>query len=151
MSGLIRYHGGKSLLSQMNDEFNRLFYPENWSSCKDLNDSSVCSWVPSIDIKEKEDRYEIHADLPGVKPEGIDIAMENGLLSIKGSNHRETEDKKENYLRIERSTGSFLRQVAIPEAVDIDSITAKMKHGVLEIVLPKSKETSSKKIKVELN
>lgn len=106
-------------------------------------------WTPAVDIKEEDDRYLLHADIPGVKPEEIEIAMESGVLTIKGERKEESEEEKENYTRIERSYGLFYRRFSLPDDTDPEKITATGKDGVLEVVIPKSEAVKPRKIQVQ--
>lgn len=103
------------------------------------------NWAPAVDIKEEDDRYVIHADIPGVPPEDIDISMEQGVLTIKGERHHESEQDKEGYHRIEREHGTFMRRFALPKNVDSEQISASSKDGVIELVLPKARQQEQPK------
>ena len=109
---------------------------------------ATSDWVPAVDIKENEDNFTIVADIPGVKPEDIEVQMENGVLTIKGEKETEKTEEKEDYQRIERSFGSFYRRFSLPETADPDRIEAKSDHGVLEITVGKMEKTEPKKISV---
>ncbi|SDH38095.1 Hsp20/alpha crystallin family protein [Nitrosomonas sp. Nm132] len=110
--------------------------------------SATAEWVPAVDIKEASDKFVLHADLPGVKPEEIDISMENGVLTIKGEKKTEAKTEKEGYKRVERTYGSFYRRFSLPDTANPDAISAVSKHGVLEIVIPKRESVQPKKISV---
>jgi HSP20 family protein len=101
-----------------------------------------------VDIKEENDKFVLHADIPGVKPEAIDISMENGVLTVKGEKKTEATTEQEGYKRVERSFGSFYRRFSLPDTADAEAISAKSKHGVLEIVIPKRAAVQPKKINV---
>ena len=105
-------------------------------------------WVPAVDIKEEEDRYVLHADIPGVKPEDIEITMENGVLSIRGERKFEQREEKEDYKRIERSHGVFYRRFTLPDNTDPEAIQARGEDGVLEVVIPKTAEMQRRRIEV---
>lgn len=110
--------------------------------------TATAEWSPSVDIKEEPDRFVIHADVPGVNPEDIDIHMENGQLTIKGEKKTEATSDEKNYKRIERTYGSFYRRFSLPDSAQADRITARSKHGVLEIVIPKRESVQPRKISV---
>ncbi|MDV6345440.1 Hsp20/alpha crystallin family protein [Nitrosomonas sp. Is37] len=112
--------------------------------------SATAEWVPAVDIKEEPDKFVLLADLPGVKPEEIDISMENGVLTIKGEKKTETKTEKEGYKRVERTYGSFYRRFSLPDTANPNAISAVSKHGVLEIVIPKRESVQPKKINVTL-
>ena len=105
-------------------------------------------WVPAVDIKDEEDRYVIRADIPGVKPEDIEVTMENGVLTIRGERKFEETEEKENFKRIERSHGIFYRRFSLPENTEADAVEAKGMDGVLEVTIPKTEEKQTKRIEV---
>jgi HSP20 family protein len=106
------------------------------------------TWSPAVDIKEEADRYVLHADIPGVKPEEIEISMDKGVLTIRGERKHSTEESSEGFHRVERQQGMFMRRFALPNSVDPDGIQATSKDGVLELVLPKTGETRPRRIEV---
>lgn len=110
--------------------------------------SATAEWAPAVDIKEEADKFVLHADLPGVKPEDIDVSMENGILTIKGEKQTEAKTEKEGYKRVERTYGSFYRRFSLPDTANPDAISATSKHGVLEITIPKRESVQPKKISV---
>ncbi len=108
----------------------------------------TAEWAPAVDIKEEAGKFVLHADVPGVKPEEIDISMENGVLTIRGEKQSEVKTEKEGYKRVERTYGSFYRRFSLPDTANPDAISATSKHGVLEIVIPKRESVQPKKISV---
>ncbi|MCL7420503.1 MAG: Hsp20/alpha crystallin family protein [Methylobacter sp.] len=109
---------------------------------------ATAEWAPAVDIKEENDKYVLQADLPGVKPEDIDLSMEEGVLTIRGEKKTEAKTERENYKRVERTYGSFYRRFSLPDTANADGISAKSRHGVLEIVIPKREAVQPKKINV---
>jgi HSP20 family protein len=109
---------------------------------------ATAEWAPAVDIKEEADKFVIHADIPGVKPENIEVSMEAGVLTVKGEKESETKTEKEGYKRVERTSGSFYRRFSLPDSADGDAINAKCKHGVLEIIIPKREAIKPKRINV---
>lgn len=105
-------------------------------------------WTPAVDIKEEDNRYVIRADIPGVKPEDIEVTMENGVLTIRGERKFEETEEKENFKRIERSHGVFYRRFSLPDNTDAEAIEAAGKDGVLEVTIPKTAEKHTKRIEV---
>jgi HSP20 family protein len=131
------------------DEFNREFARMRPGFADDESRVVGSNWAPAVDIKEEQDRFVIHADIPGVAPDDIDISMEKGVLTIKGERKHEAEENKEGFHRIERSFGTFMRRFSLPENVDADKISASSKDGVVELVLPKAvHDNQPKKISV---
>lgn len=110
--------------------------------------TATAEWAPAVDIKEEAGKFVIHADIPGVTPEEIDISMEDGVLTIKGEKKSESKTEKEGYKRVERTYGSFYRRFSLPDTANADAISASSKHGVLEVVIPKREAVLPKKINV---
>jgi len=109
---------------------------------------ATAEWAPAVDIKEEVDKFVIHADIPGVKPEDIEVSMEAGVLTVKGEKESEAKTEIEGYKRVERTYGSFYRRFSLPDTTDGDAINAKCKHGVLEITIPKREAVKPKRISV---
>ena len=109
------------------------------------------SWSPVVDIRETDESYEIKADVPGVKKEDISIDIGENTLTIKGERKFEKGNSKENYIRVERTYGSFTRSFALPQNVDRGNIKAKYKDGILDLVLPKKEEAKPKKINIQVS
>ncbi|MEN8259864.1 MAG: Hsp20/alpha crystallin family protein [Pseudomonadota bacterium] len=132
-----------TLLSQLQKELERSMEPGR-------NESSVATaeWAPAVDIKEENERFVLLADVPGVKPEDIDVSMEEGVLTIHGEKETEAKTEQEGYKRVERHYGSFYRRFTLPDTADAENISAKCHHGVLEIVIPKKEVLKPKKISV---
>lgn len=110
---------------------------------------AVSDWVPSVDIKEDKDAYEVSADVPGVNPKDIDVSLEEGVLTVKGERKAENKDEGKGYTRTERVYGNFSRRFTLPDTVDADNISAKTEHGVLTLRIPKKEKALPKKIAVE--
>ncbi|MGC4120403.1 MAG: Hsp20/alpha crystallin family protein [Myxococcales bacterium] len=87
---------------------------------------------------------------PGVDPKAVDVRVEEGVLTLKGERKIEKEDKKDHYLRIERSYGSFSRSFTLPNTVDPDKVRAEFKNGLLRIAIPKREESKPRSIKVNV-
>jgi HSP20 family protein len=109
------------------------------------------SWIPSVDILEKDGNLILRAELPGLTEKQIDLKVEGNTLILKGERKMENEDKKSNYHRIESSYGSFTRSFMLPETVDLDKINAEYKNGVLTITLPQKPEVKPREIPVSIH
>lgn len=94
--------------------------------------------MPAIDITEKDNAFEVTAELPGMEEKDIELKMINGSMVISGNKKEETEEKKKDYYLSERRYGSFQRVFRLPEGVDANSIEAHFSKGVLKIHLPKT-------------
>jgi HSP20 family protein len=132
-------------------EFNRLRQEVNqlfnlFSSGADPFFSRV---YPAINLTEVGNNLYVRAELPGVNPESLDIAVVEGKLMIRGERKIEEEDQKTSYHRREREAGFFRRTIVLPIKVDSGKVSASMKNGVLTITLPKSEEAIPRKITVK--
>jgi HSP20 family protein len=108
-------------------------------------------WNPKVDVAEFEDRYEVHADLPGLSKEDINVTLEKGVLAIEGEKKRSSETKSGDYLRTERDSGKFSRTFNIGDRVDASKISAAYKDGVLTLGLPKAEVVKPKAIEVKVS
>jgi len=145
-----RYYEPWNTLNQMYKDMENLYSQTGQLSGYEDSAIATSTWVPSVDIKEEEDRFVIHADIPGVDPKEIEITMENGVLTIKGERVSETKEERKNYKRIERVRGAFYRRFSLPDTADADKITAVGKHGVLEVMIPKREIAQPRKINVDV-
>ena len=105
----------------------------------------------SMDIYETPDAYEIEAALPGVKPEDVDITLNNNVLTIRGETRMEEEKEDRNYHLRERRVGAFVRSITLPSSINSDAIEAHYDNGVLKLRLPKAEEAKPKHIQVKTN
>ena len=132
-----------SLLNQLQKQLDSS-YDDNGSE----GSISTAEWTPAVDIKEEDDKFVLLADIPGVKPEDIEVHMDAGVLTVKGEKESVSKTEKDGYKRVERSSGSFYRRFNLPDSADGDAINAKCKLGVLEIIIPKREAVKPKKITV---
>lgn len=139
---VIRYEPW-SLLNQLQKELERSYEQQTGDGS-----ISTAEWTPAIDIKEDAEKFIVHADIPGVKPEDIEVNMEAGILTIKGEKKTAAKTEKEGYKRVERSCGSFYRRFSLPDSANSEAISAKCKHGVLELLIPKREAIKPKRIDV---
>jgi HSP20 family protein len=128
---------------QFEDVFGRPLLPSLWWRTPEER-----AWVPVVDVFEKEDKFVVKAELPGMKEEDIDVSVVGDTLTIKGEKKTETEVKEEDYYRCERSYGSFFRSIPLPATVEADKIEASYGDGVLEVSLPKAAKIKPKKVAV---
>jgi HSP20 family protein len=106
-------------------------------------------WAPKLDVSETKDAMVVTAEMPGVDPKEIEIALTGDLLTLKGEKKKETEEKEEHHHRVERTYGAFLRSVRLPMAVDGSKVTATFKNGVLVVTLPKTPASKGTMIPVK--
>jgi HSP20 family protein len=107
-------------------------------------------FTPAVDVYEDADKLVLKLEIPGVKQEDLDIRLENQTLVIKGERKFEQTEKAENFHRIERRFGSFVRSFTLPQTVNAEGVTASSDAGVLTISLPKKAEAQPKQIKVQV-
>ena len=113
-------------------------------------EGNLTTWAPPVDIYETEHELVVKADLPDIKPEELDIRVENNILTIRGERKFEKKVEEGNYLRVERSYGSFSRSFALANTVNTEAIKAEYKNGVLTLSVPKREEAKPKQIKVNV-
>ncbi len=106
-------------------------------------------FLPPVDIYETEDAITLVADMPGVKADDLQIDLRENTLTIIGD-IAPFEDAKEEDLLVEYEVGRFFRKFTVPEAIDQDKIEAKLKDGVLTLVLPKAEKAKPKKIEIKV-
>ena len=106
---------------------------------------TVMAFNPASNTRESENAYHVEIDLPGLPKEDIKIDLNDKNLTIYGERNLRNEIKEEDYYKVESSFGKFQRQFTLPENVDIKNISANSKNGVLEIILPKTKESTKKR------
>lgn len=105
-------------------------------------------YSPTLDISEGADAYEVHIDLPGVRPEDVKLEMHDGKLVVSGKRTTSTEQKDKAFHRMERVSGAFSRVISLPTEVDTERIDANYEHGVLKVVVPKAIKQQPKKIEI---
>ena len=129
------------------DRMNRLFEASRPGS-RPESEAPLGNWAPAVDIYETEKEIVLKADLPGIKLEDVDIRVENNVLSVRGERRFEKEVKEDNYHRVERAYGNFVRTFALPNTVSADKIEAAYENGVLRITMPKREEARPKQIRI---
>jgi HSP20 family protein len=137
-------------LALMQDRMNRVF-GDIYGRRFDDDVMTRGDWVPAVDIYEN-DKQEIviKAEMPGMKREDIELRVENNTLTIRGERKRETEVRDEQYHRVERSYGNFVRSFSLPSTVDASHVSAEYKEGVLSVTLPLREEAKPRQIPVEI-
>jgi HSP20 family protein len=110
------------------------------------------SWItsPAIDLIERDDAFEMTADMPGLDEKDVEVKVANGVLTVKGQKQQEKEEKKKDFHLRERRFNSYERSIRVPETVEPEKIEASFKNGVLKVVLPKTLEARKSVKKVEV-
>src|ERR1700752_1991943 len=112
--------------------------------------SNLTPWAPEVDIYETENELVVKADLPDVNPQDLDIRVENNILTIRGERKFDSKVNEDNYLRVERSYGSFSRSFSLANSVKSEAIKADYQNGVLTLSIPKREEAKPKQIRVNV-
>ena len=136
-------------LATLQDQINRMV--EDTFVRNRPDDSALSVWAPAVDIYETADELVLKADVPDVNERDLDIRVENNMLTLRGERKFEKTVSEDNYLRVERSYGSFSRSFALPNTVDTDDIRADYRNGVLTVRMPKRAESKPKQIKVSVS
>jgi len=148
MKTLIRWDPFRSL-SVFPEQVNRLF--EDAFFRGQAGESALTSCSPAVDIYETPEELVVKADLPDLQEKELDIRVKNNTLSIRGERKFEQTVSEDNYLRVERTYGSFNRSFSLPSTVNADAVTAEYRNGVLTVHLPKREESKPKQIKVSVS
>jgi HSP20 family protein len=136
-------------LSTLHDQVNRLFNESVFRGQGD--ESALTTWAPAVDIYETPNELVVKADLPDVNEKEIDVRVENNLLTIRGERKFEKSVSEENYLRVERTYGSFNRSFSLPNTVNAEAIRAEYQNGVLTVTLPKREESKPRQVKINIS
>lgn len=139
MSNLTHWNPFRSLESQ-EDAFQDLV--------REFFGKSGGELLPPVDLAESDTEITVKMAVPGVEKDQITISVDDHTLNVRGESKKETEEKKKNYYRQEIRYGSFARAVRLPAEVDAGKTAAKLKNGILEITLPKSKSPKAQTIKI---
>ena len=131
----------------LQEQFNRVFGDVVGRTGEESN---LTPWAPEVDIYETENELVVKADLPDVNPQDLDIRVENNILTIRGERKFDKKVNEDNYLRIERSYGSFSRSFSLANSVKSEAIKADYQNGVLTLSIPKREEAKPKQIKVNV-
>lgn len=142
----LRLYEPATLMNRLHDELGRIFNDD--MGIGELTSASN-AWAPAVDIREEDGRYVLHADLPGVNAEDIDITLEHGVLTLQGTRASEKTDEKQGYRRVERFHGRFVRSFALPDTADNEKVDARLKDGVLEIIIDKKERAKPRRIAVK--
>jgi HSP20 family protein len=144
-----------TFLRHMTSEMDRMFETSAWPSFRwpflqTRPAAEAATWVPGIDVFEKDNRLVTKIDLPGMKKDDVKVEVTDGHLAISGQRRSEAEEKKENFYRCEREYGSFYRVVPLPDGVKLEDVKASFADGVLEVSVPMPAKPEAKARQVEI-
>jgi HSP20 family protein len=130
-----------SLLRRMTEEMDRVFQEVGL----EREGSSGTGWSPAIEVSQREGKYNIHAELPGLEPKDVKVEVENDALVIQGERRFEQEEKEAGMQRTERQYGLFYRSIPLPEGAKVEQAKAKFHNGVLEVTIPVPEQQSNRR------
>jgi HSP20 family protein len=133
------------LQNRLNSIFNDFARPEGAQETL-----AAGNFVPAVDVYEDEHKVVLKLEVPGIRQEDLDVRVENQTLTVRGERRFESEEKEENFHRIERRFGTFTRSFTLPVTVDTGSVAAKYENGVLAIQLAKKEAAKPKQVKIEI-
>jgi HSP20 family protein len=136
-------------LAVLQNRMNRLFN-ETYDQGREDDLVNRGTWTPAVDILEVDGALVLKAELPDMRREDIEVNVENNTLTIRGERKLDQEVKQENFHRIERAYGSFVRSFSLPHTVDSAKIAAEYKNGVLTVKLPVREEAKPRTINIEV-
>jgi HSP20 family protein len=113
-------------------------------------DVTAASFAPAVDVYEDEHKLVLSVEVPGVKQEDLDVQVEKNTLTVRGERKFESNQKEQNFHRIERRYGTFYRSFSLPATVDTEHIQASYDAGVLRLELAKKAEAKPRQIKVNI-
>ena len=137
-------------LSGLHNEMGRIF-GDLLGSDENGTDTENTAWMPTVDISETENGFEIRAELPGVSESDVNVSVTDNRLTIKGEKHQAEETDGKNYHRVERRYGSFQRSFTLPRHVETDGIKAGFADGVLTLEIPKAEVAKPTEIPITIN
>lgn len=132
-------------VTTLQNRLNSLFQDYNRAEGEPV---AAASFIPPVDIYEDDHQIVLKLEVPGMKQEDLDIQLENNNLTVRGERKFENEEKEENFHRIERRYGSFVRNFSLPQTIDTNNVTANYDAGVLTISLAKKAESKPKQVKI---
>jgi HSP20 family protein len=129
-----------SLMRRMSEEMDRAF-----AHAFGQAGGSTAGWYPAIDVREQNGQLQVHAELPGLKPEDVKVEITDDALIIRGERKYEREHQEGKAYRSERHYGEFYREIALPQGVKADQAKAQFNNGLLEITVPIPEEASRRR------
>lgn len=145
---IIKYDPFREMRS-LQDEVNRLFASSFSRGNGNESDLMRGAWSPQVDIFENQNEIVLEAELAGMKPEDVDISIENNVLTIHGERKFEKKDDGDNFHRVERSYGSFTRSFTLPPTVRSENANAEFENGLLRLTLAKREEAKPRRIEIK--
>lgn len=144
---VIRWTPSRNLLSSW-DEFDRLFNRRYGGERPTDGQTTDTAWTPALDMTEKEDRYVLQLELPGISPDDVQITLDDNVLTIQGEKQRSEDSEEKERAYRERRFGKFERNFYLNDDVDSEGIEAEYDQGIMTLTLPKSRKSVPRDIPV---
>jgi len=149
MNTMTRWDQPRGWSSLLQGQVNRLL-EDNFTRDRSGH-ADLATWAPAVDIYETESELVVKADLPDLQEKDIDVRVENNTLTIRGERKFEKEVNEDNYLRVERAYGSFMRSFSLPNTVKAEGIRAEYRNGALTVRMAKREESKAKQVKINVS
>ena len=149
MTRLVPFRSGLSDVAILQNRLNSIF--QDFARPEASPDSlAMGNFIPAVDVYEDAQKLVLKLEVPGIRKEDLDIRVEGRTLTVKGERKVESEEKEENFVRIERRFGSFTRSFTLPATVSTDDISAVTADGVLSLTFARKPEAKPKQIEVKV-
>lgn len=149
MPAIVRWDPFREMATLQN-RLNRAF-DDVWGRTRRGEEDYISSaWMPAVDVRENQDSLDIQVEVPGIEPKDVNVSVEGGVLTIKGSRNFEKATEGETYHRVERAYGTFERSFTLPTNVDTGKVKATYRQGVLHLSLPKREEAKPRSISIKV-
>jgi HSP20 family protein len=153
MTRFVPFRSGLNDVTVLQNRLNSIFqdFARPQADLQPASESlAMGNFVPAVDVYEDAQKLALKLEIPGIRREDLDIRVEGRTLTVKGERKFESEEKEENFHRIERRFGSFVRSFSLPSSVDTENVQASSADGVLTISLSKRPESKPKQITVQV-
>ena len=107
------------------------------------------TWLPAVDIVERDGAIVVRAEVPGMKAEDVEVSVQNNTLTLRGEKKEDFQEQGKTTYRTERRYGAFHREILLPSGVDAEKVKATYSDGVLTVTLPKVAAAKTRKIEVK--
>jgi HSP20 family protein len=149
LTRLVPFRSGLNDVAVLQNRLNSIF--QDFARPEETSEALVTgSFVPAVDVYEDAEKLVLKLEVPGIRREDLDIRVEGRTLTVKGERKFESEGKEENFHRIERRYGSFVRSFTLPSTVNTEKVEATSADGVVSISFAKKAEAQPKQIRVQV-
>jgi HSP20 family protein len=137
-----------AVMRRMHEDMDRAF-AEAFGGGTASSSGAQDAWSPAIDVSERQGNLVVHAELPGIKPEDVQLEVDNDTLVLSGRRERSEDHEEKGVHRRERMYGSFYRAIPLPEGTDTEKARAQFNNGVLEVTIPlPQRQSQSRRIPI---